>query len=52
MLVTQTNTAEEVPAPSITFILVEPWSKGEKLMVNTSLITRFFINIKVLRMIV
>ena len=36
MFVSQTNTAKEVPAPAITFILVEPWAKGEKLRVNVS----------------
>ena len=34
MFVIQTKSAEEVPAPVITFILVDPWSKGEELMVN------------------
>ena len=34
MFVSQTKMAEEVPAPAITFILVEPWSKGEKQLVT------------------
>ena len=34
MFISQTNTAEKVPAPAITFILREPWSKGEDSWVN------------------